>query len=95
MVNAAIFIAHDLNNSPIKKYNRAVIKSVVGKAQPILLTVLSTCFGLIPFLIEGEDEVFWFALAIGTIGGLLFSLFAVFVCLPVFLSKRKSPNQIA
>lgn len=95
VVNAAIFIVHDLNNSPVKKYNRAVIKSVVGKAQPILLTVLSTCFGLIPFLIEGEDEVFWFALAIGTIGGLLFSLFAVFVCLPVFLSKRKSPNQIA
>ena len=91
VVNAAIFIVHDLNNSHIKKYNRAVIKSVVGKAQPILLTVISTCFGLIPFLIEGEDEVFWFALAIGTIGGLLFSLFAVFICLPVFLSKRKAP----
>ena len=39
--------------------------------------------------IQGEDEVFWFTLAIGTIGGLLFSLFAVFVCLPVFLWRNE------
>lgn len=87
VVNAAIFIVNDLNNRSDKDYNKAVIKSVLGKTQPILLTVLSTCFGLIPFLIEGESEIFWFALAIGTIGGLLFSLFAVFFCLPVFLCK--------
>jgi multidrug efflux pump subunit AcrB len=37
---------------------------------------------------EGENEVFWFALAIGTIGGLVFSMVAVFVCLPVFLSSK-------
>jgi len=61
----------------------------MGKAQPILLTVLSTCFGLIPFLLEGQNEFFWFSLAIGTIGGLVFSMIAVFVCLPVFLSKKK------
>lgn len=88
VVNASIFIVNDLNNSQLKNYNRAVIKSVMGKAQPILLTVLSTCFGLIPFLIEGESEIFWFALAIGTIGGLVFSIVAVFVCLPVFLSRK-------
>ncbi len=88
VVNASIFIVNDLNNSGLKHYNRAVVKSVLGKAQPILLTILSTCFGLIPFLIEGESEIFWFALAIGTIGGLVFSVVAVFVCLPVFLSKK-------
>ena len=92
MVNAAIFIVHDLNNSSGSNYNRVIAKSVLGKAQPILLTVLSTCFGLIPFLIEGEDEVLCFGywlLAIGTIGGLLFSLVAVFLCLPVFLWNKK------
>lgn len=88
VVNASIFIVNDLNNTTLKNYNRAVAKSVMGKAQPILLTILSTCFGLIPFLIEGENEVFWFALAIGTIGGLVFSLVAVFVCLPIFLSRK-------
>lgn len=91
VVNAAIFIVYDLNRSKKLGYNRSVLKAVLGKAQPILLTVLSTCFGLIPFLLEGDSEIFWFALAIGTIGGLIFSLFAVFVCLPVFLMK-KAPN---
>ncbi len=89
VVNASIFVVNDLNNMSLKNYNRAVIRAVLGKAQPIFLTILSTCFGLIPFLMEGESEVFWFALAIGTIGGLIFSIFAVFVCLPVFLSTKK------
>ncbi|KYG84801.1 multidrug transporter [Roseivirga seohaensis] len=88
VVNAAIFIVNDLNNTKLKKYNRAVLRAVMGKAQPIMLTILSTCFGLIPFLLEGENEAFWFSLAIGTIGGLMFSTIAVFVCLPVFLTKK-------
>lgn len=90
VVNASIFIVNDLNNRALKSYNRSVLRSVLGKSQPILLTILSTCFGLIPFLLEGENEVFWFALAIGTIGGLVFSMVAVFVCLPVFLTKKSS-----
>lgn len=89
VVNASIFIVNDFNNSPLKNKNRAILKAVIGKAQPILLTILSTCFGLIPFLLDGENEVFWFSLAIGTIGGLIFSIIAVFVCLPVFLSRKK------
>lgn len=99
VVNASIFIVNDFNNSSLKNKNRAVLKAVVGKAQPILLTILSTCFGLIPFLLEGENEVFWFSLAIGTIGGLIFSIIAVFICLPVFLSRKKakvkSPLSVA
>tara|TARA_Y100001934_G_C11729291_1_gene484935 strand:- start:25 stop:564 length:540 start_codon:yes stop_codon:yes gene_type:complete len=89
VVNASIFIVNDLNNTRLKKYNRSVLRSVMGKAQPIILTILSTCFGLIPFLLEGDSEYFWFALAIGTIGGLVFSTVAVFLCLPVFLSRKK------
>ena len=92
VVNASIFIVNDLNNTRLKKYNRSVLRSVMGKAQPIILTILSTCFGLIPFLLEGDSEYFWFALAIGTIGGLVFSTVAVFLCLPVFLSRRKAKN---
>ena len=88
VVNAAIFVVNDLNNLKGKYYNRNVVKAITEKAQPILLTVLSTCFGLIPFLIEGQSEVFWFSLAVGTIGGLVFSLFSIFVVLPVFLIKR-------
>jgi multidrug efflux pump subunit AcrB len=94
VVNAAIFVVNDLNNIKLKNYNRAVQRAVLGKAMPILLTILSTCFGLIPFLMEGENEVFWFALAIGTIGGLIFSTVAVFLCLPVFLSRKVQPIKV-
>lgn len=91
-VNAGIFIVNDLNNRTGGVYNRNILKSVAGKAVPILLTVLSTCFGLIPFLMEGQNEVFWFSLAIGTVGGLVFSLIGVFWVLPVLLWKA-NPNQ--
>ena len=87
-VNAAIFIVNDLNNRVGGTYNRNVLKAVAGKATPILLTILSTCFGLIPFVMEGQNEIFWFSLAIGTIGGLLFSMVGVFLALPVFLWKK-------
>jgi multidrug efflux pump subunit AcrB len=88
-VNAGIFIINDLNNRSGGKYNRNVLKSVAGKAIPILLTIMSTCFGLIPFLIEGQNEIFWFSLAIGTIGGLIFSMVGVFWVLPMLLWKKE------
>ncbi|WP_026956506.1 efflux RND transporter permease subunit [Algoriphagus vanfongensis] len=88
-VNAGIFIINDLNNRSQGAYNRNVLKSVAGKAIPILLTILSTCFGLIPFIMEGQNEVFWFSLAIGTIGGLVFSMVGVFWVLPVFLWRKE------
>jgi multidrug efflux pump subunit AcrB len=90
-VNAAIFIVNDLNNRvsvSVSNYNKNVIKAAAGKAIPIMLTILSTCFGLIPFVIEGQNEVFWFSLAIGTIGGLIFSIVGVFLGLPVFLWRK-------
>ncbi|HAH37038.1 MULTISPECIES: efflux RND transporter permease subunit [unclassified Algoriphagus] len=88
-VNAGIFIVNDLNNRLKGNYNKNVLKSVAGKAIPILLTILSTCFGLIPFIMEGQNEIFWFSLAIGTIGGLVFSMVGVFWALPVFLWKKE------
>jgi multidrug efflux pump subunit AcrB len=89
VVNAGIFIINDLNNSTCRNYNRAVLKAVAGKLKPVLLTVLSTCFGLIPFLAGGQNEVFWFALAAGTIGGLLFSVLVTMVILPVLMSRKQ------
>ncbi|MFN3998244.1 efflux RND transporter permease subunit [Algoriphagus sp.] len=88
-VNAGIFILNDFNNRKTGVYNRNILKSVAGKAIPILLTVLSTCFGLVPFLIEGQNEIFWFSLAIGTIGGLIFSMVGVFWVLPVLMWKKR------
>ena len=69
-------------------HNNLIIKAIWQKANPIFLSVFSTILGLIPFLTEGNNEVFWFAMAVGTIGGLLASLLGVFVVLPVWLWKK-------
>lgn len=84
-VNATIFIINDLNNTTHRNYNRAVIKAVAGKMLPILLTTFSTCLGLVPFLIGGQNEIFWFSLSIGSIGGLLVSIPFTVLVLPTFL----------
>jgi hypothetical protein len=47
--------------------------------------IFSTVLGLVPFLWGGQSEVFWFAFAAGSIGGLLFSLLAILLYLPLFL----------
>lgn len=91
VANAAIFIVNDFNNlrrNSARSVNRLLIKATAYRSRTILLTTISTCCGLIPFLIEGQNEVFWFSLAIGAIGGLLFSLFATFIVLPVLLWNR-------
>ena len=64
-----------------KAYNHKII--------PVFLTVLSTVLGLIPFFLDGTKADFWFSFAVGTTGGLLFSLIALVFVLPVFLPLLK------
>ena len=89
VVCAAIFIIAEFNNlrklHPTAKRFKLYIKAYNHKIIPILLTVLSTVVGLIPFLIYGQNEVFWFALGAGTIGGLMMSLIGIILYLPLFL----------
>ena len=59
-----------------------------------MLTVISTILGLIPFLTDGPQEVFWFDFAIGTIGGMVFSVIAVILVLPVFVLSKKTNKCI-
>lgn len=97
VVNAALYILNDFNNlgsslpgriSPVRMF----LKAYNGKIVPIFLTVISTVFGLVPFIAGGDDEAFWFALAAGTMGGLIFSVAALFVFLPAFLSLKPKKN---
>jgi multidrug efflux pump subunit AcrB len=55
----------------------------------ILLTILSTVLGLVPFIWGGQKEVFWFAFVVGASGGLIFSLVAILFYLPLFLKLKK------
>ncbi|MBR4845718.1 MAG: efflux RND transporter permease subunit, partial [Bacteroidaceae bacterium] len=56
---------------------------------PILLTILSTILGFIPFMVGTGKEAFWFPLAAGTVGGLIMSLVGVFLFLPVFSLRKE------
>ncbi|MDE6338232.1 MAG: efflux RND transporter permease subunit [Muribaculaceae bacterium] len=91
-VNAAIYILNEYNSlrrrHPSATELSLYLKAFGLKIVPILLTVLSTILGFIPFVIGETKESFWFPLAVGTMGGLLMSLIAVFFVLPVFILPK-------
>lgn len=88
-VNAALYIINDYNNFRKQNPNRNVqamyFKAFNYKIIPVLLTIMSTMAGLVPFVWGGQNEAFWFSFAAGSIGGLLFSLIGIFIYLPVFI----------
>ena len=92
VVCAAIFIISEYNilkkKCPYTSDISLYVKAFNHKIIPILSTVLSTIVGLIPFLIYGEKEPFWFAFGVGTIGGLLMSLLVIPIYLPLFLKLK-------
>lgn len=97
VVNAGIYQVYEYR-SLLRKADAATdkvaiyIKAFRMKAVPVFLTVLSTMLGLVPFLFEriGEDD-FWFSLAVGSMGGLLFSLLAYIFVLPIMM-KISGPH---
>ncbi len=99
VVNSALYILNDMNN--LKKSNPGLniievyLKGYNAKIIPIILTVASTILGLTPFLLGGAAESFWFALAVGTIGGLLFSMLMLIVFLPLMVrGTPKNENML-
>jgi len=91
-VNAVFFITNDYNNLKKKNGNRAAValylKAFNGKIFPIILMSLSTILGLLPFLLFGKEQPFWYALAICTISGLLFSMIGLLLWLPAFFNFK-------
>lgn len=91
-VNAILYIINDYNNRVKAGDARGLqtyLKAWNAKIIPILLTIVSTMLGFIPFLI-GEVSDFWFSLAIGTMSGLSFSLIVLIAVLPVMFKIRDS-----
>ena len=95
-VNAGIYIVCEYRNqlaahpavSPIRTYVRTYSHKIIA----VFLTILSTVLGLVPFFIDGAKESFWFSFAVGSTGGLLFSIVALVFVMPIFLrlsARRK------
>lgn len=97
-VNAAIYLLNEYNSlrrsyprvSSLKLYIRAFRIKIV----PILLTVLSTILGFIPFIIGETKESFWYPLAIGTMGGLVMSLLALLIIFPILVVRKPSKKSL-
>ena len=70
----------------LKAYNRKIV--------PTMLTVLSTVLGLIPFIMEGKQDMFWFSFAIGVMSGMLFSVIAIVFIMPVFFPFKTKSHTI-
>ena len=89
-VNSALYIINDFNNVKGRGLNllKSYGKAFNAKITPVLLTITTTIVGLIPFIWDGQNEVFWFSFAAGSIGGLLFSLIGILFYLPLFTSMR-------
>ena len=98
VVNAGIYLIYEYmslgkkspNYSPVKLY----MKSYNRKIIPISLTIISTVLSLIPFLISGDKEVFWFSFAAGAIGGIAFSLVALILFLPVLMLPKRIDGDV-
>lgn len=88
VVNAGIYLINTYKSmrnvgDDIRRY----VKAYNHKINPIMLTISSTVLGLLPFLSDGPEEVFWFDFAIGTISGMVFSVIALIFILPAFVIR--------
>lgn len=105
VVNAGIYLVNEYSDIRAARQSRGAVmegtqvrdyvKAFNHKIHPIMLTVISTVLGLVPFLFDGPDEVFWFAFAVGTIGGLVFSVAALLIFLPVFIFTKERQSYTA
>lgn len=94
-VNAILYIINDYNNRIKAGRPRGLqtyLKAYNAKIIPILLTIISTMLGFIPFLI-GEVSDFWFSLALGTMSGLGFSLLVLILILPVMFRGKAEKSK--
>ena len=101
VVNMSIYIFNDINH--LRKNTNLVplaiyLKAFNIKIIPILLSSMATILGLLPFIIFDKGMVFWYAMAIGTIGGLIFSIPMLVLYLPLMVKitnkKQKTSGRM-
>jgi len=92
-INANIYLVEEYGQQRKARQGRsplrAYLKACRAKIRPVLLTVLSTVLGFIPFLVGEGKEAFWMPLAVGTMGGLLVATLATLLFLPLVMGVGK------
>ena len=94
VVNSGLYIINEYNQLKKVEFSKGhlqlYLKAFNHKIVPIFLTIISTVLGLIPFVWLGQNEAFWFAFAVGAMGGLLFSFVALIFYLPMFMRFKEN-----
>ncbi|MGD2152753.1 MAG: efflux RND transporter permease subunit [Gemmatimonadales bacterium] len=87
VVNNAILVVYHIGEIRRKgsELKEAIIQGTLERVRPILMTMLTTVFGLLPLILFSEtiDATIWNALALATIGGLIASTVFVLTSIPV------------
>ncbi|MEO1385258.1 MAG: AcrB/AcrD/AcrF family protein, partial [Bacteroidota bacterium] len=95
-VNAAIFIMDEYNFMkklyPHISSLNTYLRVIEQKLFPIALTLCSSILGFIPFILQGENEVFWFGLGVGTVGGLSFSFIGLILFMPLIILGKNEKS---
>ena len=86
VVNNAILVVYHIG--ALRRHmpaGEAIIQGTLERVRPILMTTLTTVFGLLPLILfaPSQDHNIWNALALATIGGLISSTVFVLVAIPV------------
>jgi HAE1 family hydrophobic/amphiphilic exporter-1 len=67
--------------------NDAVVTACSRRLRPVLMTSLTTMFGLLPMALKtGSGAAFWQPLGLATFGGMLFSTLVTLILIPVLYS---------
>lgn len=92
VVNMSIYIFNDINflrRTSSRTGLSIYIKSFNIKIVPVLLSSIAAVLALLPFIIFDIETVFWYALAVGTIGGIVFSIPMLVLYLPLLVKLNK------
>ncbi len=96
VVNNAILVVYhigELRRTGLE-LRSAIIQGTLERVRPILMTMLTTVFGLLPLILFSEslDATIWSALALATMGGLVASTVFVLTSIPVlyYLFERRA-----
>ena len=90
-VNAGIYLTSEyrtISTASGRTDLKTYIKAFNRKIVPTMLTILSTVLGLIPFLFDANSAPFWYSFAIGVMSGMLFSVIAIVIVMPVFFPLK-------
>lgn len=85
-VNHTLFLLYHIRHVP-NRSAEVILRIFQNKLLPVGLTTLSTCVGLLPILLDGQNSPFWDTFAWGVIGGLLPATVLIFIVLPMLLKK--------